>query len=141
MKIEINTRENFSLFGHIQKNFEVRSRWIKGNSKITTYSLDELLGTKLRALYQRKKGRDLFDLWTGLTVGKADPEKIVSAFDFYVKKQGLEIPKTKYIENLNEKLKSSTFLKDTQALIPNHIQYDVKTAGELVKEKLLQRLR
>ena len=34
---------------------------VSGKCEITTYSLNELLGTKLRALYQRKKGRDLFD--------------------------------------------------------------------------------
>jgi predicted nucleotidyltransferase component of viral defense system len=28
-----------------------------------TYELDELMATKLRALYQRRKDRDLFDLW------------------------------------------------------------------------------
>ena len=38
------------------------SRWFTGAAKVLTYDLDELLGTKLRALYQRKKGRDLFDL-------------------------------------------------------------------------------
>lgn len=141
LKIEINTRESFSLFGYIHQDFEVRSRWISGIAKIQTYSLDELLGTKLRALYQRKKGRDLFDLWSGLTVGNADPEKIVSAFDFYLKKQGLKIPQEKYIKNLDEKLESPAFLKDTQSLIPNHIKYDVKKARELVKSGLLRRLR
>ena len=28
-----------------------------------TYEIDELIATKLRALYQRGKGRNLFDLW------------------------------------------------------------------------------
>lgn len=140
LKVEINTRENFSLFGYVHHDFEVRSRWIDGATKIKSYVLDELLGTKLRALYQRKKGRDLFDLWSGLTVGNADPERIVSAFDFYLKKQGIKIPRERYIQNLDEKLESSAFLKDTQALIPNHIKYDVKKAGKLIKDGLIQRL-
>lgn len=41
--------------------------WFSGRSELTTYALEELLGTKLRALYQRKKGRDLFDLQKALT--------------------------------------------------------------------------
>jgi predicted nucleotidyltransferase component of viral defense system len=140
LKIEINTREHFSCFGYVHKELEVRSRWVGGNVKIRTYSLEELLGTKLRALYQRRKGRDLFDLWCGLTVGKADPERIVEAFNFYLEKQGLKIAQEKYINNLDEKLETLFFLKDTQSLIPSHIEYDAKIAGDLVRKELLRRL-
>lgn len=63
LKVEINSREHFNVLGLERKQFEVRSRWFSGAASIVTYALDELLGTKLRALYQRKKGRDLFDLW------------------------------------------------------------------------------
>jgi hypothetical protein len=31
------------------------SRWFQGSAKLVTCELEELLGTKLRALYQRKK--------------------------------------------------------------------------------------
>ncbi len=33
-----------------------------------TYELAELTGTRLRAVYQRRKGRDLFDLWKILSM-------------------------------------------------------------------------
>lgn len=62
LKLEINSREHFSVLGYIRQSFSVKSRWFSGTAAIPTYQLDELLGTKLRALYQRKKGRDLFDL-------------------------------------------------------------------------------
>jgi len=62
LKVEINTREHFALFGYARIPFTVTSRWFEGTADIVTFELDELLGTKLRALYQRKKGRDLFDL-------------------------------------------------------------------------------
>ncbi len=62
IKIEINTRKHFSILGLQKKLFKIENDWFLGNSEVTTYSLEELLGTKLRALYQRKKGRDLFDL-------------------------------------------------------------------------------
>jgi len=58
LKIEINCREHFNVFGIVSVPFEIKNGWFSG----TTYILEELLGTKLRALYQRKKGRDLFDL-------------------------------------------------------------------------------
>jgi predicted nucleotidyltransferase component of viral defense system len=38
--------------------------------------IEELLGAKLRALYQRKKGRDLYDLWLALTTLSVDDARI-----------------------------------------------------------------
>jgi predicted nucleotidyltransferase component of viral defense system len=62
LKVETNTREHFSVYGFKEAPFSVTSRWFEGSCNIHGYDLDELLGTKLRALYQRKAGRDLFDL-------------------------------------------------------------------------------
>jgi predicted nucleotidyltransferase component of viral defense system len=61
LKIEINTREHFAELGYHSVPFSVQSQWFSGDAQITTFDFNELLGTKLRALYQRKKGRDLFD--------------------------------------------------------------------------------
>lgn len=51
LKIEINTREHTSFMGYIQKSFSVDSSWFSGEANILTYQLEELMGTKLRALY------------------------------------------------------------------------------------------
>jgi predicted nucleotidyltransferase component of viral defense system len=56
LKVEANTREHFTVLGLQQFPFEVKSSWFDGSCNLTTYRLEELLGTKLRALYQRKKG-------------------------------------------------------------------------------------
>lgn len=61
LKTEINTREHFTVLGLSKRPFHVHSRWFKGECAITTFALEELLATKVRALYQRRKGRDLFD--------------------------------------------------------------------------------
>ena len=37
---------------------------------INGYDIHEMMGTKLRALFQRKRGRDLFDLYWALTTSK-----------------------------------------------------------------------
>jgi len=80
LKIEINSREHYTELGHVPVPFVVRSRWHSGAAEITTFALDELLGTKLRALYQRKKGRDLFDLSMALTGGGVDPDRLLRCF-------------------------------------------------------------
>ena len=66
LKVEINTREHVAMLGYAKRSFSVRSRWFERTAGIRTFELDELLATKLRALYQRKKGRDLFDLMVAL---------------------------------------------------------------------------
>lgn len=67
LKIEINCREHFHVMPWKLHPFVVENTWFSQACNITTYQLDELLGTKLRALYQRSKGRDLFDLHQALT--------------------------------------------------------------------------
>ena len=80
LELEINTREHFSVFGPEPLSFSIRSPWFVGRAEIQTYRMNELLATKLRALYQRRKGRDLFDLWIGLDRKQIDPVKVVQAF-------------------------------------------------------------
>ena len=50
LKIEINTREHFQVFGVERRAFAIETRWFTGACDIPTYALDELLATKLRAL-------------------------------------------------------------------------------------------
>ncbi len=140
LKIEINSREHFSALGYVKKEFSLKSRWIQGEASITTYSLDELLGTKLRALYQRRKGRDLFDLWAGLSCGRADPDKIVQALRVYLRHQKVIISRPDYLKNLERKLTSRDFLKDTEPLLLPGIGYDPQAAAQLVMEVLISRL-
>jgi len=62
LKLEINCKEHFNVLDWVYSPFEIESKWYSGKAEIRTYNINELLGTKLRALYQRSKGRDLFDL-------------------------------------------------------------------------------
>lgn len=62
IKIEINCKEHINILDFASLSFTVDNLWFSGECSILTYQLEELIGTKIRALYQRKKGRDLFDL-------------------------------------------------------------------------------
>jgi len=84
MKIEINTREHFAVHGFTSRTVVVENPWFSGQADVATYTLPELLGTKLRALYQRKKGRDLFDLALALEHADFDPVPLVEAFEQYM---------------------------------------------------------
>lgn len=140
LKIEINSREHFTEHGHVEHSFEVRSRWWSAEANVTTFSLDELLGTKLRALFQRRKGRDLFDLWYALEKGSADPEKTLSCFHRYMRESGHKITRTAFEENLAAKLLDDLFLADITPLLRPGIDWNLKAAAQVVSEKLLSNL-
>jgi predicted nucleotidyltransferase component of viral defense system len=66
LKVEINTREHHSLLGIRHYSFAVENDWYQGATQIASYEPEELFGTKLRALLQRRKNRDLLDLHEGM---------------------------------------------------------------------------
>ncbi len=137
LKIEINTREHFSVFGFQQKNFTIKSRWFTGESKILSYEFDELLGTKIRAFYQRDKGRDLFDLWFALQQEIFGPKKAVTAFIEYTKKENKNITRAMFEMNFAEKLNAGSFSQDISPLLAPDVKWDFEKAAIEVFEKII----
>jgi predicted nucleotidyltransferase component of viral defense system len=140
LKVEISTREHFTVLGFHQHPFAVKSRWFSGTCTITTYQLNELLGTKLRALYQRRKGRDLFDLWLGLTCEKANPHVVVQAFQKHIAAMGLAVSQDEFRKNLALKMKNKSFLGDIESLLRPEIIYDAEQAHQLIQTALVNLL-
>ena len=85
LKVEINCKEHFSVFPLVRVPFSVGNDWFTGRCEVLTYELDELVGTKVRALYQRLKGRDLFDVYTALVSGELDLDRVMTAYDRYLR--------------------------------------------------------
>lgn len=67
LKVEINTREHEALLGYRSYPFAMSGDWYSAQAELVSFEPEELFGTKLRALLQRRKNRDLFDLHHGLT--------------------------------------------------------------------------
>lgn len=132
VKIEINTRETFSVFDYFIKPFSVQSDWFTGEAQVTTYQLEELIATKLRALYQRKKGRDLFDLWLAITQNDLNISRIIQAFQHYLFKENNFISRYLFEENLSEKLKTPLFLNDIEPLLSPQ---STPSSSQLLKTK------
>ncbi len=140
LKIEINTREHFTVLGFAHQRFEGHSPWCTGHAEVTTFALDELLGTKLRALYQRKKGRDLFDLWLAISRGTLNPERVVACFTEYMKREGHTVSRAQFEQNLHDKQSDPAFLEDIVPLLRADVRYDAAEATVQVREKLIERL-
>lgn len=140
LKVEINTREHLRVLPLETRPFAAESRWFTGRASIQTYGIEELLGTKLRALYQRKKGRDLFDLATALQrVPSLACGNIAECFGRYLAHGGNRISRAEFEENLAVKMSDAAFLGDIgPLLVPGSGDaYDAAAAGALVLGKLV----
>ena len=143
IKIEINTTEDFSFLGYQRKQFSVENPWFSQSAEVTTYTLEELLGTKLRALYQRKKGRDLFDLSIS---SKQFPDlqiaQVIDCFHYYLSKEGNKVSRAEFEANIHEKISDPFFLQDIIPLLPADVTsaYDLQSAHDLFQQKFLNLL-
>ena len=139
LKIETNTREHLAVRGTTKRPFSVESRWWQGRANITTFEIEELLATKLRALFQRKKGRDLFDLWIGLEAG-IDPSTVVDIFRVYMKQEGHQITHALFEENLAGKIHLPAFTDDILPLLPPNVTFDLGKGIEHVQREMIARV-
>ena len=140
LKVEINSREHFAVYGFKRLPFSVHSRWFEGSGEITTYELAELLGTKLRALYQRRKARDLFDLHVALQEKELDADRIIGAFLQYVAHGGHRVTRGAFERNVAEKLRDPQFKADIGPLLATGYTWNYQEAAERVCSQLISRL-
>ena len=107
----------------------MENSWFTGEAKLTTCHFEELLGTKLRALYQRKKGRDLFDLYIALQSKDVDVNKILQSYRKYMEFVVDKVPSYKqFVNNMQEKMVDAEFINDTQSLLRPGITFNASDA-------------
>ncbi len=139
LKVEINCREHGNVYPRYIKPVHIDNSWFR-EAGVVTYQLEELLGTKLRALYQRSKGRDLFDLWYALTQLVTDTDRLLFAFKEYTRIAGTEITKVDFLENLELKAQDKKFRNDIEGLIRPGLMYDFERAYDLVVGELVSKI-
>lgn len=141
LKIEINCREHFNVMGYKEIEHTIDNTWANGSCKLITFEAEEMLGTKLRALYQRKKGRDLFDLYHALTHLDLDITALIKCYKEYMA-FSVDKPPTKkqFLQNMEEKLQNPDFEGDIYALLRPGIEYDQNEAYELIKTQLIEKI-
>lgn len=140
LKVEINTREHLAVLGARVVPFSVASPWFSGTAPITTFGIEELLGTKLRALYQRRKGRDLYDLGLALSSLAIDDAQVVACFERYLARSGASVARSEFEANLAHKLADRGFVEDVEPLLAEPSSYDAGQAARSVLERLISRL-
>lgn len=141
LKIEINCFEHFNVLGLVKMPFVVTNSWFSGEALLTTYRLEELLGTKLRALFQRKKGRDLFDIYRGLTTYNPNASQILECYQRYMEFVIDKMPSYKeYAQNIQEKMSDNEFLTDVVPLMHPEVLFNPIEAYPQVHDTLIDRM-
>ena len=119
LKVEINTRETQALDGSVMLPFKIDNSWFSGAAAVSTYSREEMLATKLRALLQRDQGRDLYDIAHALEVFEnLDVSRMVEMFGLYLDFSGQSISRAQAQERMFAKLANRRLLLDLRPLLP-----------------------
>ena len=145
LKVEVNTREHFTVFGFSRKRFAVDSPWFQGSAELLTYDGEELLATKLRALYQRRKGRDLYDLAAAVErFPQLDFVKVVECFERYLEHEGHRVSRAEFEANMAGKMRDPVFHGDLDPLVAvgtlRHAATDPETGYRRVHDAFITRL-
>ncbi len=117
LKVEINTREHFALPDFTKHPLSVDSRWSSGSTDIATFELDQLLATKMRALYQRRNGRGLFDMAMGLADRRSNAGRIEDMFRGHIDRDAGPVIRAMFERNLAGKLGDAQFNADMSTLL------------------------
>jgi predicted nucleotidyltransferase component of viral defense system len=128
VKVEMNTFERSPALPTTTRTLTVDNPWFTGSAEIPTFAVEELTATKIRAIYQRSKGRDLFDLWLAVHLAGVKPTAIAHAFGPY-RPDGWTPALA--LANLEAKLADQTFTTDIDGLLVNRPDgYDAASAAE-----------
>lgn len=127
LKIEINTREHNSFLGLITYPFEVVNDWHQTKADLVSFQPEELFGTKLRALLQRHKNRDLFDLNEGLLRLDLDRDRLIACLNHHLELEGHPISRANAEERMLKKLERS-LTEDIAPLLPAGVRFDDQAA-------------
>lgn len=140
--VEANVTERKPHRAVVEMPFRFPFRDKTVQTHIKGFDIHEMLGTKMRAMFQRKRGRDLFDLYWALTKSPTpvDPAAIIASFEHYLKQEGTKAVRAEFIGILDSHLKDRGFCSDMQPLLPTDIAYDPQAAGKYIKAHLLNLL-
>jgi len=118
LKVEINAAEIEAYDVQQVIPFRVENPWFTRNADIPTFSREEILATKLRALLQRDRGRDLFDLAHSLDVFHGlNAVNVVRFFGQYLERSGLRISRAEAEQRMFAKLNDPGLLADVRPLL------------------------
>ncbi len=144
IELEVNVTERVPMFELQRLPFAFDFRGELLDCMIGSYDLHEMLGTKMRAMLQRRKGRDLFDIYWALSrhaQAPVSPGKVLEAFAHYMRNEGSRVHRAEFFEHLDACLADRAgYCTDMRPLLRKDLDYDPHVAAGLVKAAVLSRL-
>lgn len=136
LKIEVNLNENQRVFPLVTIPIQVpHESGAPESVDVVSYDLNEMLGTKLRALFQREHGRDLFDMWHASNFTRQpgsthtlDPVLVAQAFHFYMAQEGSAFTRADIQEALTRRMASPKFRNDMTGYLARNSTYSIDQA-------------
>jgi len=149
IKVEVNLNENASLYPLVDVALvmiDEEGEHVRFMAR--SYDINELLGTKMRALMQRQQGRDLFDLahaWqlseAGKTPHAVDSARVMQAFTWYLDREGSRFSAKEAHKRLDAHLREPMFRSDMDSLLrPDLPAFNVDQAARVVREAYFRHL-
>lgn len=149
IKVDVNLNEHAALYPLVDVNFQSLDE--EGEFVIAqaiSYDINEMLGTKTRALMQRQQGRDLFDLWfawsqsqAGATPYTVNGKRAMEAFEWYLGNEGTTMGRAEAAQLLDQRLRNTAFRQDMDTLLrPDLPKFDVDAAASTVRREFLDYL-
>ena len=117
-------------------------------TQVISYDINEMLGTKTRALMQRQQVRDLFELWfswsqsqAGLTPYTVDGQRAMGAFEWYLANEGTAMGREEAGQLLDQRLRNPAFRQDMDSLLrPGLPRFDVDVGAIAVRDVFFAQL-
>ncbi|MEK7466469.1 MAG: nucleotidyl transferase AbiEii/AbiGii toxin family protein [Planctomycetota bacterium] len=141
--VEANVSERTPFRPVVDMQFGVNFRNASLDTVVRSFDIHEMLGTKMRALFQRYRGRDLFDLyWALREPGGAhiDPREVIESFLYYMRLEGTPVSRRAFLKELDLRLADAGFCADMNSLLRTGLTYDPQQAGKVIRERLIARL-
>ena len=126
-KIEISHVERFPIISPLKKKIKTPD----GLADVVTYTLEELTATKLRALLERFKGRDIYDLFF-ISQLKPDPTVIRKMFLYYFYRSRKVFNPNVHYKSLVRRYESGNYADDVSAFVKPTVTFDLNTAAKEV---------
>ena len=126
-KIEISHVERFPIVSPVMKQVKTPD----GLADVITYTLEELAATKLRALLERFKGRDIYDLYF-ISQLKPDPTVTRKMFLYYFYRSCKVFNPKVHYKNLVKRYESGNYIDDVSAFVKPAVTFDLARAAQKV---------
>lgn len=125
-KVEISLTERFAVCGTVRRPLRVplTARPLdRVEITVNTVALVELIATKIRALHQRRKGRDVFDIWQAIHRVE-DTTLLRKLVLFYFACRGVSFDRRVFFETLGQKLRDRRFHDDLRVFLRPDTTFD-----------------